>query len=87
MLYKIGVILVAEGFPDFDLTSSVLYKKKTVKGAEEVESRQVESAIRYCALKEIILRWMDIIKVGNKRWFYRPISSSKTKHNPKTKKQ
>jgi hypothetical protein len=87
MLYKIGEILVSQGFPDFDLTTSVLYKKKVVKGAEEIESRQVESAIRYCALKEIILRWMDISKVANKRWFYRPISSAKTKHTAKTKKQ
>ena len=87
MLYKIGTILASEGFPDFDLTSSILYKKKTTKDAETVETRQVESAIRYCALKEIILRWMDIMNVSNKRWFYRPISSYKSKHYAKAKKQ
>ena len=87
MLYKIGTILASEGFPDFDLTSSILYKKKTTKDSETVETRQVESAIRYCALKEIILRWMDIMNVSNKRWFYRPVSSFKSRHYAKAKKQ
>ena len=83
MLYTIGEILVGQGLPNFDLTTSVLYKKV----AKDIEdSRQVESAIRYCALKEIILRWMDISKVSNLRWFYRPISSYKSKHYAKAKK-
>jgi hypothetical protein len=38
------------------------------------------NAVRACALKDLLLRWMNAKKVGGKRWFYRPIESFKTKH-------
>jgi hypothetical protein len=38
------------------------------------------NAVRACALKDLLLRWMNAKKVGGKRWFYRPVESIKTKH-------
>jgi hypothetical protein len=48
------------------------------------KTRSFENAIRACALKNIVLRWLDIMeraKGGDgRRFFYRPIASLKTKH-------
>jgi hypothetical protein len=38
------------------------------------------NSVRACALKDLLLRYLDAKKVGGKRWFYRPVASLKTKH-------
>ena len=38
------------------------------------------NSVRACALKDLLLRFLDAKKVGGKRWFYRPVASLKTKH-------
>jgi hypothetical protein len=45
--------------------------------------RTFENAVRACALKNIILRWMDIMKSATqprKRYFYRPVAAFKSGH-------
>jgi hypothetical protein len=58
----------------YDLTEEIL----TV-------TRKMSSAINYCALMEIVMRWMDIrrARYGNLRYFYRPISSFYSGHKEK----
>jgi hypothetical protein len=48
--------------------------------------RKLTGAPSFCALMEIVMRWMDIRRelYGNKRYFYRPLSSFYSKH--KTRK-
>jgi len=52
------------------------------KGKQLFKTRQFENAIRACALKDIILRWVDYFqrKKGGKRFFYRPVAALKTGH-------
>jgi len=78
ILFELGRILKETIGTDFDLNNENL----ALKGGK----RKIESANVYCALIEIVLRWMDIKKVKSLRWFYRPISAYKTKHIPKSKK-
>jgi hypothetical protein len=58
----------------YDLTNEVL----TV-------TRKMTSAINYCALMEIVMRWMDVrrARYGNLRYFYRPLSSFYSGHKGK----
>ena len=71
ILYKLGNYLKEAGLSDFDLNRTVL---------ETTKDRVPKNTNSYCALIEFVLRWMDIKKVNNRRWFYRPISSYKTRH-------
>jgi hypothetical protein len=52
------------------------------KGKQPFKTRQFENAIRACALKDIILRWIDYLqrKKGGKRFFFRPVAALKTGH-------
>ena len=71
VLYKLAEYLKDVGLPDFDLNRTVL---------ENTKERVPKNTNAYCALMEFMLRWMDIKKVKNRRWFYRPISAYKSKH-------
>lgn len=42
--------------------------------------RGVKNSVRACALTDIALRFMDELRVGGKRWFYRPLPTVYTKH-------
>jgi hypothetical protein len=48
-------------------------------------TRKMTSAINYCALMEIVMRWMDVrrAKYGGLRYFYRPLSSFYSGHKGK----
>ena len=52
---------------------------------EESLSKSLNGAPSYCALTEIIMRWMDLRKesYGSKRYFYRPLSSYYSGHKSK----
>jgi hypothetical protein len=78
ILYELGKILKENIGTDFDLNIENL----ALKGGK----RKIESSNVYCALIEIVMRWMDIKKIKNLRWFYRPISAYKTKHFGKKNK-
>jgi len=47
--------------------------------------RKLTGAPSFCALMEIVMRWMDVRKAsyGNLRYFYRPLSSFYSKHKSK----
>ena len=53
-----------------------------VKAGKAFKTRKFENAIRACALKNIILRWMDIMGKARagRRYFYRPIEAVKSDH-------
>lgn len=61
---------------------------KTLKGKAQLNEyfsqfpwqKHPRNSVRACALKDLLLRFLDAKKVGGKRWFYRPIASLKTKH-------
>jgi hypothetical protein len=98
MLKGIADNLVAEGYPKFILIDDILdekaRKKKEAADAKAAGTksmvatknprRNFENAIRACSLKDIMLRWMDIMqrkKEGAaKRYFYRPVAALKTGH-------
>jgi hypothetical protein len=63
-LYEIGEILKVAGLGDFDLRASVVQV-----------TRKIRNSIRACTLLELILRYMDLCKVQNKKWIYRPLES------------
>lgn len=88
MLKDIGNLLETTGYPRFLLVDEVLEEKARRKaegrGRARDPRRSFENAIRACALKEIILRWMDLAERGRgdagRRYFYRPIAALKTGH-------
>lgn len=103
MLKEIGELMTAEGFPRFIVTDDVLDEKaRRKKEKEEAKAagraataskarnprRSFENALRACALKNIILRWMSIMTAGrgggagavHRRYFYRPVAALKTGH-------
>ena len=95
MLKEISNLLVAEGYPRFILTEDILdekaRKRKEKQDAKaagrpvtvgEKSGRTFENAVKACALKDIILRWMSIMQVTKKgrTYFYRPVASLKTGH-------
>jgi hypothetical protein len=42
--------------------------------------RSVKNSVRACALTDIALRFLDELRVQEKRWFYRPLPTFYTKH-------
>jgi hypothetical protein len=52
------------------------------KGKHPFKTRTFENAVRACALKDIVLRWMDIMQKqkSGRRYFYRPIAALKSGH-------
>ena len=74
-IVELGAILAKynEG-KTFDLTEETLSTSRKLTGAPS-----------FCALMEVIMRWMDIRKdlYGNKRYFYRPLSAYYSKHRSK----
>jgi hypothetical protein len=77
-LYSIGKILRESHIHDFDLNEEAINP--------DGGPRKIKNVNTYCTIKEYILRWMDIKKVRNLRWFYRPISSYKTGHRGRVTK-
>jgi hypothetical protein len=96
MLKEISNMLAAEGYPRFILVENILDEKARrkrekdearaagVKGVAPIKraNRTFENAVRACALKDIILRFMTILNAakGGRRYFYRPIAALKSGH-------
>lgn len=68
-LVKIGALLEVAGFPKFGLTLE-----------EFTGTRKFQNASRACSIKNVILRWMDLMAVRGRRWFLRPVAAYKSKH-------
>ena len=45
--------------------------------------RYFKNVQRYCALRELVLRFMDSKQINGLHWFYRPIAAYKTNHGKK----
>ena len=73
-LIVLGGILNRYAGSHYDLTEEVL----TV-------TRKMTGAPNFCALMEIVMRWMDLRKplYGNLRYFYRPLSAYYSNHRSK----
>ena len=41
---------------------------------------EIKNAFYACSLKNFVLRWMDLMGVGGRRWFFRPVAAYKSKH-------
>jgi len=97
MLKSISNMLVTEGYPRFILVENILDEKarkkrekeedkiagrKGVAAAAKRANRTFENAVRACALKDIMLRWITIMNdaKGGRRYFYRPIAALKSGH-------
>jgi hypothetical protein len=70
-----------EAAGDSDMTAAQLRNMKT-RTRIISDIRKFQNVQKACALKNIILRFIDILekKAGRKRYFYRPISTIKSKH-------
>lgn len=68
-LVSLGDILAANGLPRMGFTL------EEFKGP-----RKFQNSVRACSIKNIILRWMDFMKVGGRRWFLRPVAAYKSNH-------
>lgn len=66
----LGEFLKAKGLSDLSLTDQVLDKS----------DRKPKNTQQICTINNLVLRYMDIIKVDGKRWFYRPIDAALTGH-------
>lgn len=69
-IVEIGERLAAGGHSNLGLTKETLSKGP----------RQYKNTQEICALQDLVLRYMDIIRFENKRWFYRPIDAAFTGH-------
>uniref|UniRef100_A0A6C0D5X7 Helicase ATP-binding domain-containing protein n=1 Tax=viral metagenome TaxID=1070528 RepID=A0A6C0D5X7_9ZZZZ len=78
-MYPLGKVLKERYNYEYDINEEIMDPKDG--------KRKFKSAPRYCSLRELVLRFMDIKKVNNLRWFYRPISAIKTNHLVVTKKK
>ena len=68
-LVELGNLLAAAGLPRFGLTL-----------ADFQGGRKFQNSSRACSLKNVILRWMSLMRVGGRLWFFRPIAAYKSKH-------
>ena len=71
-IYPLGKVLKQTYNYDYNINDEFMNNKDG--------KRKFKSAPRHCSLRELLLRFMDIKKVNNLRWFYRPISAYKTHH-------
>jgi hypothetical protein len=92
MLKEIAEIMVDRKYPVLILRDEVLDEKERRKAQKKSTgitvarnpNRSFENAIRACALKDLILRWLDCMERqkagGGLRFFYRPLASLKSGH-------
>jgi hypothetical protein len=47
----------------------------TQKNSKVAASKKIVNSKRICTITELLLRYMDVIHINGKRWFYRPVES------------
>lgn len=72
MLINLGFYMKSNGLPELQLSEARL---KESRSDEMYGSIKVENAMRTCTLMELVLRYMDVKRIGEKRWFYRPVAA------------
>jgi Type III restriction enzyme, res subunit len=68
-LVELGKVLGGFRMSDLDLNENALTKVRPFK-----------NSTRACTLLDLVLRWMDLKRVGGKRWFYRPLEAKLLGH-------
>lgn len=68
-LVELGAILSAMKVPTLGLDEHTLTKVRPFK-----------NSTRACTLLDLVLRWMDLRRIGGKRWFYRPLEAALLGH-------
>jgi hypothetical protein len=74
-IIQLGTIIARfDGGNTYNLTEETLTKTRALTGAAN-----------FCALMEIIMRWMDLrrARYGGLKYFYRPLSAFYSKHKSK----
>jgi hypothetical protein len=69
-LVSLGEFLGKKGLPNLELTDSILKQAPQIK----------KNASCYCILLELVLRYMDVLQIDKKKWFYRSIESKFAGH-------
>jgi hypothetical protein len=64
MLEEFGKLLVSAGENDLGCNPDVLARKR------------LQNSIRVCTVSDLVLRYMDKVKIQGKRWFYRPLEAA-----------
>lgn len=72
MLINLGYYMKSSELPELQLSEARL---KESRSDEMYGSMKVENAMRTCTLMELVLRYMDVKRIGEKRWFYRPVAA------------
>jgi len=90
MLKAIAELMDERGYKRLILRDEVLDEKERRKAQKKAGTkaapnplRQFQNTIRACALKNLILRWLDRMEQGRAagiRFFYRPIAALKSGH-------
>ena len=79
-LHRTKIIQLGTILARYDPTYNYDLTEKTL-----TETRKLTGAPAFCALMEVIMRWMDVRKekYGGLRYFYRPLSAYYSKHKGK----
>jgi hypothetical protein len=75
-LVSIGTELTKAGLPNLDLDLGHLSA-----------SKDITNNVRGCTVIDLVLRYMDIKRVGGKRWFFRPLAAYYSGHIGKITKE
>ncbi len=65
MLVKLGSILAKDGKPTLDLD----------EGHLAAVGHILDNSTKGCTLLDLVLRYMDILRIKGKRWFFRPVAA------------
>jgi len=68
-LIQMGDVLRAEGQHDLELDGNIIRSE-----------RAIENSTRACTLLDIVLRYMDAMRIQGKRWFFRPVQAISMGH-------
>lgn len=76
-LIHLGLYMASKGLSDMNLREAKFYesRKDDIYGTLEVKN-----ATRICALMELVLRYMEVQRVGGRHWFYRPVAAYYSGH-------
>jgi hypothetical protein len=69
-LVSLGEFMKKKGLSNLELTDGIL------KNAPQIK----KNASCYCILLELVLRYMDVLQIDKKKWFYRSIESKYAGH-------
>jgi len=48
---------------------------KNTMGVEDISGKDTANSVRVCTVSDFVMRYLDKLKINDKRWFYRPLES------------